>query len=359
MSRIRLEVDERAIESNARRLSGLLGRAELWAVVKADGYGHGAARCARAALRGGATRLGVATLDEGRALRAALAPDVPILVLGPLERGRGAEAHGLELCLSVPGAAEQLAAEGFRGKVHVKADTGMGRWGLSLEDALAAGRSLAAHEHPGLELAGVMSHLAVAESEDPTFTALQTARFAGLTEVFPPCPRHLANSAGALGHPGTHFDAARCGIALYGVAPDDDDVRYDRLTPALRVATRVAALRTLAPGESSGYGRRLIAEQPTRVATVPVGYADGYPRALSGRADVLVRGRRHRVAATVSMDALSFVVDDEIEIGDEVVLVGAQGAERIRPEELARLAGTIGYEICCGFRARPERGVEA
>jgi alanine racemase len=357
MSRLSLEVDEQAIEANARLLTQVLGRAELWAVVKADGYGHGAARSARAALRGGATRFGVATLDEGRSLRAALTTDVPILVLGPLEPGRGAEAHGLELCISVPGAAEQLVAEGFRGKVHVKADTGMGRWGLSLEDALEVGRALARHEHPGLSLEGLMSHLAVAEAEDPTFTALQTARFAELASVFPPCARHLANSAGALFHPDTHFDAARCGIALYGVAPDDDDARYDGLTPALRVATRVAALRTLAPGESSGYGRRLIAEQPTRIATVPIGYADGYPRALSGHADVLVRGRRRRIAATVSMDALSFVVDDEVEVGDEVVLVGAQGDEEILPEELARLAGTIGYEICCGFRARPDRGV--
>jgi alanine racemase len=357
MTRLTVEVDEQAIEGNARRLTQVLGRSELWGVVKADGYGHGAARTARAALRGGATRFGVATLDEGLALREALAPEVPILVLGPLERGRSGEAHGLELCISTEDGAGQLLAEGFRGNVHVKADTGMGRWGLSLEDALAVGRALAAHEFGGLTLAGLMSHLAVADAEDPTFTALQAARFAELASVFPPCTRHLANSAGVLRHPGTHFDAARCGIALYGVAPDDGEAWEDGLEPALRVVTNVVALRTLAPGESSGYGRRLIAEQPTRIATVPVGYADGYPRALSGKADVLVRGRRHRIAATVSMDALSFVVDDEVELGDEVVLVGAQGDERIRPEELAQLAGTIGYEICCGFRPRPQRGV--
>jgi alanine racemase len=335
----------------------VLDGTELWAVVKADGYGHGAVRTARAALQGGATRLAVATLDEGRGLREALASDVPILVLGPLEGGRGAEAHGLELCISAPGAAEQLIAEGFRGKVHVKADTGMGRWGLSLEDALALGRALAAHELDGLSLAGLMSHLAAADAEDPTFTALQAARFAELESVFPPCPRHLANSAGALRHPVTHFDAARCGIALYGVAFDDGEAWQDGLLPALRVAAKVVALRTLAPGESSGYGRRLIVDEPTRIATIPVGYADGYPRALSGKADVLVRGRRHRIAATVSMDALSFVVDEDVEVGDEVVLVGAQGDEQIRPEELARLAGTIGYEICCGFRPRAQRGV--
>jgi alanine racemase len=357
MTRLRVQVDERAIEANARQLSRVLGRSELWAVVKADGYGHGAARSARAALAGGARRLGVATLDEGLALRAAIGEAAPILVLGPLERGRGGEVHGLELCVSTPGGGAQLVEEGFRGGVHVKVDTGMGRWGLSLEEALSLGRSLAAGELPGLQLAGVMSHLAVADAEDPTFTALQAARFAELADVFPACPRHLANSAGALRHPGTHFDAARCGIALYGVAPDDGDAGEDGLVPALRVTSSVVALRTLAPGESSGYGRRLIAELPTRVATVPVGYADGYPRALSGRADVLVRGRRSRVAATVSMDALSVVVQDDVALGDEVVLIGAQDAERIRPEELARLARTIGYEICCGFRRRADRGI--
>lgn len=358
MTRLSVEVDERAIEANAGRLLQVLGGSELWGVVKADGYGHGAVRSARAALRGGATRLAVSTLDEGTALRRVLEPGVPILVLAPLERGRGAQADGLELCISTPSGADQLVAEGFRGKVHVKADTGMGRWGLSLEGALELGRALAAHQHAGLELAGLMSHLAVADAQDPTFTALQAARFAELSSVFPSCPRHLANSAGALRHPGTHFDAARCGIALYGVAPDDGEAWQDGLVPALRVTAGVVALRTLASGESSGYGRRLVAEQPTRVATIPVGYADGYPRALSGVADVLVRGRRQRIAATVSMDALSFVADDDVEIGDEVVLVGAQGEERITPEELAGLAGTIGYEICCGFRPRADRGVD-
>jgi alanine racemase len=357
VTRLRVEVDGSAISANARRLCGVLGRAELWAVVKADGYGHGAERTARAALAGGATRLGVATLDEGRALRATLGADVPILVLGPLEAGRAAEAQGLEVCIATPEGAAQLHVGGFHGKVHVKVDTGMGRWGLTAPDALALGSSLAGGELPGLELAGLMSHLAVADDADPTFTRVQTARFGELAAVFPPCPRHLANSAGVLRHPETHFDAGRCGIAIYGVAPDDGDATADQLRPTLRITSSVTALRTLAPGEGTGYGRRFIAEAPTRIATVPVGYADGYPRALSERSDVLVRGSRRRVVATVSMDALSCVVDDEVELGDEVVLVGAQGDERVRPEELARLAGTIGYEICCGFRPRAHRGV--
>jgi alanine racemase len=352
MTRLRIEVDAAAIEDNARRLSAVLGRAELWAVVKADGYGHGAERSARAALAGGASRIGVATLDEGLQIRGLVGSGAPILILGPLEQGRGAEADGFEICVSTPD-----GHQGFRGKVHVKVDTGMGRWGLSPEAGLELGRSIAAGELPGLELAGVMSHLATADDPDASFTRAQTARFRELAALFPACPRHLANSAGTLAHPETHFDAGRCGIALYGVAPDDGDATAYGLRPALRVTSHVAQLRTLAPGESSGYGRRLIATVETRVAIVPVGYADGYPRALSGTADVLIRGRRRRVAATVSMDAIGIVVDDEVQIGDEVVIVGAQGTERIRPEELARHAGTIGYEICTGFRPRDHRGI--
>jgi alanine racemase len=358
VTRLRVEVDASAIRANAAQLVRVLGRSELWAVVKADGYGHGAERSARAALAGGARRITVATLDEGRALRSVLGDDVPIIVLGPLEPGRAGEAHGLELTISTPDGLHELATGGYRGIVHVKADTGMGRWGLTPADALALGRSLAAGDVAGLELGGLLSHLATADEPDPAHVRRQTERFAELAAVFPACPRHLANSAGALRHPATRFDAARCGIALYGVAPDDGDVSRDGLRPALRVSSTVVALRTLAPGESSGYGRRLVASQETRVATVPLGYADGYPRALSGRADVLVRGRRRRVAATVSMDALGIVVDDDVELGDEVVVLGTQGDDRVSPEELARLAGTIGYEICCGFRQRAERGAD-
>jgi len=268
------------------------------------------------------------------------------------------EAEGLELCLSTADGLAQLDQGGFRGVVHVKADTGMGRWGLTPAAALACGRALAAGEHSGIELGGLMSHLATADSPDPAHVRTQTARFAELAALFPPCPRHLANSAAALRFPETRLDAARCGIALYGVAHDDGDATRDGLRPAIRLASSVVALRTLEAGESSGYGRRLIADRPTRVATVPVGYADGYPRALSGLSDVLVRGRRRRVAATISMDAIGVVVGDDVQIGDEVVLVGAQGDERVRPEELARLAGTIGYEICCGLRERAERGAD-
>jgi alanine racemase len=203
-----------------------------------------------------------------------------------------------------------------------------------------------------------MSHLATAD-DDPAFAALQTAAFATLARECPPCARHLANSAAALTLPETRFDAVRCGIALYGVSPFDRDPAEHGLRPALRWTSRVAGVRELAPGQSAGYGRRLIAREPQRVAYVPVGYADGYPRLASGRAEVLVGGVRRPVAATVSMDQLSCVVDADVRLGDEVVLLGAQGAERITPEELARHAETIGYEIVCATALALRRGRRA
>jgi len=200
-----------------------------------------------------------------------------------------------------------------------------------------------------------MSHLATAD-DDPAFAAVQAAVFASLAHEFPPCVRHLANSAAALTLPDTHFDAMRCGIALYGVSPFDRDPAEHGLRPALRWTSRVAGLRDLAPGQSAGYGRRLIAEEPVRVAYVPVGYADGYPRIASGRSYVLVRGLRRPVAATVSMDQLTCIVTDDVQVGDEVVLIGAQGNERVTPEELARHAETIGYEIVCATELAVRRG---
>ena len=200
-----------------------------------------------------------------------------------------------------------------------------------------------------------MSHLATAD-DDPAFAADQTEVFAALAREFPPCPRHLANSAATLALPATHFDAVRCGIAIYGVSPFGDDHARRELRPALRWTSRVAALRTLAPGQSAGYGRRLIAERTVRVAHVPVGYADGYPRLASGRADVLVRGERRPVAATVSMDQLTCVVDGDVQLGDEVVLIGEQAGARITAAELAAHAETIGYEIVCAMSLAARRG---
>jgi alanine racemase len=234
----------------------------------------------------------------------------------------------------------------------------MGRWGLDPDAAVAIGRALATRPTGGPRLAGLMSHLATADDPDPAFVRGQIRAFAAVAEAFPPCARHLANSAATLRVPEARFDAGRCGIALYGISPSDDDPADDGLEPVLAWTSEVVALRRLAPGASSGYGRRLIADRELTVALVPVGYADGYPRTLSGVADALVRGRRRRVAATVSMDALVLALepgDEDIEVGDEVTLVGRDGDERVGLEELAGRSGTIGYELATRLGPRPDR----
>jgi alanine racemase len=355
VTRSTLAIDLGAVRANARHLIDVAGPSRLWAVVKADGYGHGAVACARAALAAGAERVCCATLGEARELRAALGAAVAVIVLSPLEPGEESAVHGFEVVVSSPEDYARLRASGVACEVHVKADTGMGRWGMTPADALAAGRELADGAGP-LRLAGLMSHLATADDDD-AFAGAQARRFAALAAEFPPCPRHLANSAATLALPQTRLDAVRCGIALYGVSPFGGDPAQHGLRPALRWTSRVAGLRELAPGDSAGYGRRLVADRPLRVASVPVGYADGYPRRASGRAEVLVRGRRRRVAATVSMDQLTCVVDGDVALGDEVVLLGAQGDERVTAEELAGHAGTIGYEIVCSAALAARRGV--
>jgi alanine racemase len=357
VTRSTLEVDLGAVRENVRRLIRHAGGSEVWAVVKADGYGHGAAECARAALTAGAERICCATLEEARTLRETLGAEAPVVVMSPLEPGQEAEAGGFEIVVSSLEDYARLRAAGVTCAVHVKADTGMGRWGLAPADALAVGHELAEAEHP-LRLAALMSHLATAD-DDPAFAAEQTEVFADLDRRFPPCPRHLANSAAALALPETRYDAVRCGIAIYGVSPFGDDAAKHGLQPALRWTSRVAGLRDLAPGRSAGYGRRLVAARPLRVAYVPVGYADGYPRLASGRSDVLVRGRRRPVAATVSMDQLTCIVEEDVQLGDEVVLIGEQAGERVTAEELAAHAETIAWEIVCSTSLAARRGSRA
>ena len=248
VTRLRLEVDGRRSARTPPLLARALGASELWAVVKADGYGHGAVRSARGRARGWrhADRASRRSTRAGRCARRSAA-DVAIIVLGPLEPGAEARPTGSSRASRRRRASPRSRRGAFRGVVHVKADTGMGRWGLAPAEALALGRSLAEGALPGVELGGLMSHLATADAPDPSHVRTQTARFAELAAVFPPCPRHLANSAGALGHPGTRYDAARCGIALYGVAPDDGT------TPARACGRRCASR---APSSRCGRSRR-------------------------------------------------------------------------------------------------------
>jgi alanine racemase len=322
-------IDLAAIRRNAERLRRAAGGAELWAVVKADGYGHGAVDVAGAALEGGATALAVATLAEALPLRAAY-PDVRLLVMGPVEDVARAREAQLELA-----AADGLVHEGV--PMHLKIDTGMGRWGLSELPA------------PTRDVVGLMSHLASAES-DPDFTRLQIERFREATAHLQGLTRHLANSAATLRHEEARFDAVRCGIALYGISPFGRDPGEEQLEPVLRWESYLALVKRLAPGESAGYGRRFVAEMETWLGIVPVGYADGFRRDMTGT-HVVVGGERRPVVGTVSMDALTVDLGRELERGTPVTLVGSG----IAIEEHARVAGTIGYEIATGIVSAPGR----
>jgi alanine racemase len=320
-------IDLGAIRRNASTLLRAAGSAELWAVVKADGYGHGAVDVSKAALEAGAAALCVATLSEALQLRTALR-NARIVVLGPIAESEIGEARAARLELV---AADGRIPEGL--PVHLKVDTGMGRWGLSELPA------------PTRDVVGVMSHLASAEA-DPAFTSLQVDRFREATSGLESLTRHLANSAATLRYAETRFDAVRCGIALYGISPFGSDPAADGLEPALRWESYLALVKRLEPGESTGYGRRFVADRATWIGIVPVGYADGFRRDLTGT-EVLVEGERRRVVGTISMDALAVVLDGERPLGTPVTLVG----DGVLVEDHARVAGTIGYEIATGFNS--------
>jgi alanine racemase len=327
--RSEITIDCGAIRANARRLVDSLDGAELWAVVKANGYGHGASDVARAALEAGVSTLCVATVAEGIELRCDF-PEARILVMCPTDEPAAAREARLELVVSGGEIPDDVP-------VHLKLDTGMGRWGLS------------ELPEPPVNVVGLMSHLATADS-DPAFARQQIERFRAATEPYSHLTRHLANSAAALRLPDARFDAARCGIALYGISPFGTDPAEDGLRPALSWRSRLAQVRLLEPGESTGYGRRFVAGRPTWIGIVPVGYADGFRRDLTGT-EVLVDGERRRAVGTVSMDAFAVELEGELPVGTPVTIVG----EGLLVERHADVAGTIGYEIACGINSDPTR----
>ncbi|MGZ4387610.1 MAG: alanine racemase [Gaiellaceae bacterium] len=325
LHRSQITIDLGALRRNVRRLVGVLAPAELWAVVKADAYGHGAVDVSRAALDAGARALCVFTLAEGLELRERL-PDARILVMGPLLAEEIARAREGKLEIAAPNGTipEDIA-------VHVKLDTGMGRFGLS---ELAS---------PGRNVVGLMSHLATADC-DRDFARVQLERFRELTQPYAHLTRHVANSAAALCLPEASFDAARCGVALYGLSPFGTDPGADGLEPVLRWQSRLALVKQLQPGESTGYGRRFVAERPTWIGLVPVGYADGFRRGYTGTT-VLVDGQPRRVVGTISMDSFAVELERELPQGTPVTLIG----EGILAEEHARAASTINYEVTCAI----------
>jgi len=333
--RSEVTIDLGALARNVARLREAAAPAEVWAVVKADAYGHGALDCARTALNAGAAALCVATAQEGAALRAEL-PDARILVMGPLADGEDEVARGARLEAAVSRA--DRIPDGL--DLHLKLDTGMGRFGMTPDEALGVPRE---------RVVGVMSHLATADEGDDGFARRQLEVFAGLAAQFPGVTAHVANSAAALRFPEARFDAVRCGVAIYGLSPFHRDPADHGLEPVLSWRSFVAQARRLQPEESTGYGRRFVAERPTRIGLVPVGYADGFRRGLTGT-EVLVGGRRREVVGTVSMDSFAVELGDE-EAGAPVTLIG----DGVLAEEHADVLGTINYEVTCGIRTPPER----
>ncbi len=366
MERAVARIDFGAVKANcARLLAELRDGAELCAVVKADGYGHGADRCAAAALEGGATRLAVATASEAEQIGRRF-QHIPLLTMGALTAtdvdtvlSAGSEVavwrEGFLRLLS-----DRARAQGRPARVHVKYDSGMGRLGTpDPEQVLALARACDEDSH--VELAGVWTHFATADEPDSGFFEEQLQRFEAVVGAikaeFPSVIAHAANSAAVLRDPRSHFDMARCGVAVYGLDPFQGDPAERGLAPALSLRSYVADVKRFAAGASVGYGQTWRAPEETCVGVIPLGYGDGVRRGLGNNAEILVGGRRHPLVGTVSMDnvTIDLGLETEVEAGDEAVLIGTQGGDTILAEEVAARLDTINYEVTCGISARVPR----
>jgi alanine racemase len=358
------EVDLGAIRHNVGVLRGLAAPAEVMGVVKGYAYGHGNPASARAMLQAGATHLGVARVAEALHLREAgieapihvFTEPPPQAVAAMLEHSMTPTVYTEDFATAL---SEHSSALGRTVAVHVKIDTGMHRVGVppdDVPDAIRALRSL-----PGLEIEGAWSHLAVADVPEHPFTRKQIDLFddlvgaierAGVTVRL----KHIANSAAAIAVPDSRYDLVRCGIATYGLWPGKALVGAADLRPAMALRARANMVKEVPAGDALSYGLEHRLERSGRVVTIPAGYADGYDRRLSGRAEVLLRGLRHRVSGVVCMD--QFMVDvggEEIEVGETTTLLGADGNERVTAEELADHVGTINYEITARIPSRVPR----
>lgn len=366
MERAVARIDRDAVRANCVRLkSELASGAELCAVLKADGYGHGADLCAASALEGGATRLAVATASEAEQIGRRF-QHVPLLTMGALtdEEVDAVISAGSELALWREDfrrlVADRARAHGHRARVHVKYDSGMGRLGNSDPgEVVALARACA--EDPNLELAGIWTHLATADELDSDYFDEQLDRFdevvAAVKAEHPGVVAHAANSAAVLRDSRSHHDMARCGVAIYGLDPFQRDPAEHDLRPALSLCSHVADVKRFPAGVSAGYGRKWKAPVDTWVGVIPLGYGDGVRRALTNNAEVLVRGRRQPLVGTVSMDNVTIDLgpETEVEPGDGAVLIGRQGEEQILAEELAGRLETINYEVTCAISPRVPR----
>jgi alanine racemase len=359
-----VDVDLEALRRNFGKLAAHVAPAKILAVVKADAYGHGAVAVARTLEPLGVSGFGVATLEEGIELREA-GISAPILALSPVpdEGFELLEKHRLIPVLSSLHQLRALRARANKGgdslALHLKVDTGMTRLGLDPSEAEEALALIAAT--PNLRIEGVMSHLAEAEMPESRANAAQLSSFTELLSRMSAARggglvRHLANSAGALHQPASRFDLVRLGLALYGYDSADRGAAGLELEPVMSVEAEVVQVRDVDAGARVGYGGRFEATRPTRIAIVPLGYADGYSWRLGTRAQALVRGRRVPVAGSVSMDLVALDVGPGgAEVGDRVTLLGAQGGERIGVFELAAHVGTVPYQLLCLFGLRLPR----
>ncbi len=359
MDPVWIEVDLRAIQHNLREVHRFLApKVQCLAVVKANAYGHGLVPVAKTLEEGGANLLGVATVSEGIHLREA-GVGARILVLGsalPEEASRVVQ-EGLVQAVGDIAVAQALSRAAVRQEktawIHLKVDTGMGRYGVWHEEVLPLARRLA--QLPGLKIEGTFTHLSMAgQSAEATEEQLDRFRqvIQRLTKAkLPTGLKHVANSVGLVKFPASHGDLVRSGLLLYGASPVKDGQMPFRLKPALSLKSRVRFVKTIPAGQTISYGGTFQALRPTRVATIPIGYAHGYQRALSNRAQLLIRGRRAPVIGRITMEDLMADVTDlsGVAVGDEVVLIGRQGREQVTAEELARAARTIPYEILAGL----------
>lgn len=360
------EVDLGAIAHNVRALKALTSReTRFMAVVKADGYGHGARAVAQAALGAGADRLGVATLDEAIVLRdAGITAPLHILAEVPLEGAPLVLEHDLIATVASRETAVALGRAAMLAQrevvCHLKIDTGMNRIGVRAEDAATLASRIS--DLPGIRVEGAFTHFATADVPGDWEFDRQVTRFTSALEsmrtegVRPPVV-HAANSAATILHPETHHDMVRCGIALYGLPPSKATTGIVELEPAMSVKARVSFVKRIGLGEGVSYGFTWHAGGPTTIATLPLGYADGIHRVLSNRMTILIGGRRCAQVGRVCMDQIMVEVPPglDVQVGDEAVIVGRQGAEAIMMEDLAELASTINYEMACGFALRLER----
>jgi alanine racemase len=367
MARAWADVSLGAIAENVATLAAVAAPAEVCIVVKADGYGHGAVPVARAAVAAGARWLAVAQVPEATALRSG-GIEAPVLLLSEPRPAEVDEALDARMAVtayseaSIDRLGDRTSARGGPPTtLHLKVDTGMRRVGVEPAGALALARRIV--DHPHLALGGVWTHCALADEPAHPFTVLQLERFdavlADLATAGIEVPlRHAANSAATIAHPSSRYDLVRCGISAYGIAPAPALEGLVPLAPALRLATEVSFVKDVGAGEGISYGHRHHTPVATRIATLPLGYADGVARRLGvAGQEVLIGGRRHPMVGVVTMDQVMVDVGAESAVrpGDEAVLLGAQGTERVTPDEWAERLGTIAYEVVCAIGARVER----